>query len=242
MIEKIKIAICLIGILIIAIFITPICLLRPFHLNNARLFSSLYSPFALWVMGIRLEKRNLSKIPSAHPGIIIANHQHTIDLWTMSPNNFSEKIAYIGKKSLVFIPFVGWIFYLSGEFLIDRKNRKKAIDTLHKAKEFLEHKRASIFIMPEGTRSWKEGMGKFKKGAFHMAMELKRPIIPLVYSSYHRTLKLNSFKMSQIIVQALEPISTEGWTKDKLDQIILDIRQKMIQVQEELDQEILAKA
>ena len=44
----------------------------------------------------------------------------------------------------------------------------------------------SVFIFPEGTRSYADGpeMGAFKKGAFHLAVKAGVPIVPVVAGNY----------------------------------------------------------
>jgi 1-acyl-sn-glycerol-3-phosphate acyltransferase len=44
----------------------------------------------------------------------------------------------------------------------------------------------SIAIAPEGTRTVHGQLGDFKKGAFHLALEAKAPITPIIsYGAYH---------------------------------------------------------
>lgn len=42
-----------------------------------------------------------------------------------------------------------------------------------------------LWIFPEGTRSKKEELLPFKKGAFHIAMMNKLPIVPVIISPYY---------------------------------------------------------
>lgn len=50
----------------------------------------------------------------------------------------------------------------------------------------MRQKRQSVFIFPEGTRSYAEGpeMGAFKKGAFHLAVKAGVDIVPVVAANY----------------------------------------------------------
>lgn len=184
MIKFLKISLSFFVTLFSAILVLPLCLVRPFNLKNATVFCKLMSPLSLKILGIHFEKRDFYHLEKNQPAIIVANHQHTFDIFTMSPNHVGATIAYVGKKSLALIPFMGWVFWLSGEFLLDRKNHHNAMATLEKAKKFITQSKSSLWLMPEGTRSWNKGMGKFKKGAFNLSLQLNLPIIPVVYSSY----------------------------------------------------------
>ena len=240
MIKFLKISLSFCVTLFSAILVLPLCLLRPFNLKNATIFCKLMSPLSLKILGIHFEKRDFYHLEKNQPAIIIANHQHTFDIFTMSPNHSRATIAYVGKKSLALIPFMGWVFWLSGEFLLDRKNHHNAMATLDKAKKFISQTGSSLWLMPEGTRSWTKGMGEFKKGAFNLSLQLNLPIIPVVYSSYSKSFQLNSFKRSNVIAQALPPFSPDKYKKESLFNYIDDVRNEMIRIQKQLDEEIMS--
>lgn len=50
----------------------------------------------------------------------------------------------------------------------------------------MRKERQSVFIFPEGTRSYADGpeMGAFKKGAFHLAVKAGVDIVPVVAGNY----------------------------------------------------------
>ena len=53
--------------------------------------------------------------------------------------------------------------------------------------------------MPEGTRSRGKGLLEFKKGAFHMAINGKVKLVPVIVSSY-KYLDLNKWNSGKIVV------------------------------------------
>ena len=67
-----------------------------------------------------------------------------------------------------------------GLIFVDRFNHEQAVKALEPAVEALR-RGLSIVIAPEGTRSPTPRLGKFKKGAFHLAMAAKVPIVPIVF-------------------------------------------------------------
>ena len=85
----------------------------------------------------------------------------------------------------------------------------------------------SIVIAPEGTRSPTSRLGRFKKGAFHLAMAAKVPIVPIVFRNALDALPKQGYVIRPATVEAvvLPPIPTADWSAEELDQRITAIRQ-----------------
>ena len=180
-------------------------------------------------------------LESPEAKVIVGNHQNNLDIFAFGCH-LPRRTATIGKRSLLFIPFFGWLFFLTGQILINRKKRSSAIATLEKAKEVMLKKQLSIFMMPEGTRSWGKGLGKFKKGAFHMAIGSGFPVCPWIASSFHTSINLRRWRSGTIIIKALDPISTKGKTLDELGEIMKHCHETMEREIKKLDQRLLASA
>ncbi len=75
---------------------------------------------------------------------------------------------------------------LSGTVFIDRSNRQDALKAFEKAAEEMRRERQTVFIFPEGTRSYAKEptLGAFKKGAFHLAIRAGVPVVPVVAGCY----------------------------------------------------------
>ena len=181
-----------------------ICLVRPFHADNVRIFSHWYGKVA-WIFGMQVEVRRDSSIDAATPYVYIANHQNNLDLFTIS-NAVQPRTVTIGKKSLKFIPFFGQLYLLSGNILIDRKNKSRALSTMLAAAERISRDNISVWMFPEGTRSYGRGLLPFKVGAFHIALEANVALVPVCMSSTHGQFKLNCWNNGKVIVQLMAPV------------------------------------
>ena len=93
----------------------------------------------------------------------------------------------------------------------------------------------SLMLFPEGTRNSAGGgsLLPFKKGAFHVALDIGVPILPIVVSEYDflgpdgkRTEKFTS---GNVTIKVLPPIETEGVTKDQIDDLIKETRDSMLE-------------
>ena len=89
----------------------------------------------------------------------------------------------------------------------------------------------SVIIFPEGTRSKSYTLGKFKKGAFHLAMQAGVPIIPIILTNAIDSIPKDGgiFKPAAVEVKVLKPIQTKDWKKEEIDQNITWIRGMYLQ-------------
>lgn len=94
-----------------------------------------------------------------------------------------------------------------------------------------------------GYRNHKGNIDEFKKGAFHMALQAKVPILPVVFSSYNYFLDPDRmiFNSGKIIIETLPEISTEGFDTSNIDELMKLTRNAMIKKFDELNNELKLK-
>ncbi len=153
------------------------------------------------------------------PAIYIANHQNNYDMVTISamvqPNTVS-----VGKRSLLWIPFFGLLYWSSGNILIHRENHNSAIKTMSKVAKIIKENKISIWMFPEGTRSRGRGLLPFKRGAFHTAIAAGVPIVPVVCSNTHNKINLNRWDNGYVICETLEPIDVSSYSRENIKELI----------------------
>jgi lysophosphatidate acyltransferase len=132
------------------------------------------------------------------PAVCITNHQTELDILMMC-TAFPKWCVVACKSSLKNIPFLGWYLAASGSVFIDKGNPVSARGTLENAARDLIRNRISVFALPEGTRSYATDprLLPFKNVAFHLAVQARVPIVPLVCGNYsdllsHKDLKFRS--------------------------------------------------
>lgn len=211
-------------------------ILRPFDPRNSKISANLIG-WARHLLGIEVDLRNKEILDPARPCVFISNHQDNLDIipggYTLPKNTVT-----IGKRSLIFLPFFGQFFWLSGNILIDRKNKKRAFETMDVAANTIRNKKISVWIMPEGTRSKGRGLLPFKKGPFITAIKAQVPIVPIAISTYTKHLSLGSWNAGKIIVQVLPPIPTVGLQAHDAETIKNQAYQMMKEAIEKIDLEI----
>ncbi|KQN65063.1 acyl-phosphate glycerol 3-phosphate acyltransferase [Serratia sp. Leaf51] len=222
--------------ILVSIFGCIYCLFSPRNPKHVATFGKLFGHLAP-VFGLTVEKRIPAQAPNNGKCIYIANHQNNYDMVTASSVVMPGTVT-VGKKSLVWIPFFGQLYWLTGNLLIDRNNRAKAHGTISQVVNQIKKKDLSIWMFPEGTRSRGRGLMPFKTGAFHAAISAGVPIVPICVSNTNGKVKLNRWYNGHVIVEMLPPIDTTGYTKDRLRELSEHCHKLMADKIAELDAEV----
>ncbi|MGL4475005.1 MAG: 1-acylglycerol-3-phosphate O-acyltransferase [Shewanella sp.] len=199
------------------------CVVKPRHRDNVHMFAKLFS-FAAPVLGIKVIVRQAPALAD-QPCIYVANHQNNFDMFTHTAVVPTGTVS-LGKKSIVWMPLFGQIYWLSGNILIDRNNRQKAFDTMAQTVEQIKQKGLSVWIFPEGTRSRGRGILPFKSGAFHTAIAAGVPIVPVV-ASCQSDIRMNRWNNGVVIIEALAPVETKDLDKSDVKALVADVHQAM---------------
>ena len=188
------------------------------------------------LLGVEVEVRIPDSFKNLGAVVYICNHQNTYDLFTVSAAVQPGTVS-VGKKSLKWIPFFGQMYWLTGNILIDRKNKSKAVNTIDMTAEKIREKKLSVWLFPEGTRSYGRGLLPFKTGAFRTAVKAQVPIVPICASNTHNTIDLNRWDNGKMIVEFLEPVIITAENTDKIRAITNQTHAKMLAKLELLNKE-----
>lgn len=188
-----------------------------------------FGPFiaypVLWTLGIDF---NIIQHGEPVKGSVIytINHSSTLDLVTMIALGLPH-IRFVAKWELQYNPLFFIVGHLTGQVFIQRKKSKKAIAKLQNTYDRLRRDNLSIMVAPEGSRKHPGVIGPFKKGAFHMAIDLGFPIVP-IYFEGNQELSLGGSLLSKggtINAYIHPPIDTSDWEKETMDKHIAELRQ-----------------
>jgi len=136
-------------------------------------------------------------------------------------------------------PF-GLASWLCGTVFIDRNNTADSRTKISATAEEIRTNKTKMWIFPEGTRSKRAELLPFKKGAFHIAVQNKLPIVPVVVSPYtfindERMI----FNSGKVMVTVMPPVETEGCedVSKLVDQIREDMNREYMRLSEVVTKE-----
>lgn len=209
--------------LFIAIFLaivgtigTIVCLLRPKHPSNLKIISR-FLWHGLTILGIKIEVRNEDRF-KVFPAVLVSNHQENMDVF-VGARVIPDKTVSLGKRSILYIPFFGLFYWLSGNILINRSNKKSAFNTMDEAAKEIVERKISVWILAEGTRSKGRGVLPFKKGAFITAIKAQVPIYPIAISTYKNHIDFSKWNAGKILVDVLPAVDTTSFNMDKVNDL-----------------------
>lgn len=217
-------------LLLMTILALPFLLVRFRHGDNTSFLMYVYAWLAQFTSGIRVRILGRENILT-EPAVYVFNHQSSLDGIPLGMLRV-PRLVIIGKKEIVYVPFIGWTFYLAGNVLINRGDGRKAKDALDAGIGAIQKRRVSIAIFPEGTRNRSaenEGGGgrgqvapgadrdpvgflPFKRGGFQMAIDAQVPVVPIVIQSFRHVYdkKAGVMRRGTVLVKVLPAIHTRG--------------------------------
>lgn len=191
---------------------------------------SLWTDYASALAGLSFDIEGEEHLWSHRPAVFIFNHQSSIDPIIIG-KLLKRDVTGIGKKEIANFPIVGAAFRYADIVFIDRTNTEKAIDAMKPVIEAIKKDCLSVTLAPEGTRSPATKLGRFKKGAFHIAMQAGVPIVPIVIHNATDSLPKgrNIPRKAKIYVTVLPPVDTSKWKTSKLEDHIEDVRHQYLE-------------
>lgn len=224
-----SLAVLITGFLFVAISVlifVPICILllpsRRLRIGACNVYGKIVGRFCQLIAGAHIPVSIAERANQLHPAIYVSNHTSVFDvfiaIWTCPL--FTAGVA---KKEIVWVPFFGVLYLLSGHLLVNRSDRRQAVAALSSIARLTQRSRLGIWIWAEGTRSRDGRLLPLKKGFAHLALATRLPIVPVVVSGAHKVWEKHTFTINpagNVTVQVLDPIATLDWREDTLDEHI----------------------
>jgi 1-acyl-sn-glycerol-3-phosphate acyltransferase len=204
------------------VFVVPIGLSfyvrEPYGMKLFRGTTRFWMTFFLYAIGspLRIYGRQYHRPHTNY--VVVSNHSSMMDVPAMTPF-FPGPNKTIAKKSMAKVPLFG-IIYTRGSVLVDRNSDASRRKSYEDMKNVLLDQGLDMVIYPEGTRNRTgKPLKDFYTGAFKLAVDCKKDIIPVVMLHTATVLppgKIFFLWPHPIEMHLLEPVKVEGKTADQL--------------------------
>jgi len=213
-----------------AFIILSICL---YLLPKDKTYATARALFAvlLKIVGIRLTVSGSEHIDRQGTYLIMGNHQSLFDIFVI-PVAIPLTIVGVEAAYHFSIPLWGRMAKRWGNIPIARRNIKKAIASLEKAREVLVSG-TSIGILPEGHRTLTGEIGEFKKGPFHLALQSGADILPFAISGLFEYNAKSSWKLNPgpVRVSIGRPLGYEQFKTCSVEELRDLVRRSILDLQ-----------
>jgi 1-acyl-sn-glycerol-3-phosphate acyltransferase len=171
---------------------------------------------------VRIEGRE--RIRPDETYVMVANHLSLLDILVLF--RLFTHFKWVSKIENFRVPFVGWNMSMNRYIKLRRGDRASVVKMMKACRQTLDEGN-SIMMFPEGTRSPTGRMRTFKTGAFELALESRRPILPIVVRGTSDALPKRGFVLRgrhPIRVDVLEALPHESFRGDSIEALTERVR------------------
>jgi 1-acyl-sn-glycerol-3-phosphate acyltransferase len=183
----------------------------------------------LW--GVRLAVRAHAPVPEGQV-VYVSNHTSTLDLFALIALGLPRTRFFLSGFLRRVVP-LGVIGYLIGIFWTVRQDRpQRRVQIFQRADRILRHTGDSVYLSPEGERVTGGEIGRFNRGAFHLATSLGAPIVPLFLVIPPETDPGRGYAVGAggtLEVHVMPAIETAHWRVEDVDHNRELVRQRFVE-------------
>ena len=175
-----------------------------FFLYNVRIIMS----FLLTLQNIHIKKIKY-RTPN-EPSLVLFNHITDYDPWALYRLT-NGRYVFVGKKELKNIAIIGSLSTAIGTLFVDRKDHNSSYEMCDLAVDYITKKKTTVFIAPEGTRSFTGQLNHFKHGGFNIALNSHCPIIMVGFKGMEKASKKPLLKPCRVTVEMFKTLQYEDY-------------------------------
>jgi len=172
--------------------------------------------FFFVLSGVRRVIKGKKNFKKGENYVVVCNHNSFMDVPLSSPG-IPGANKTIAKAEMAKVPLFGMI-YKRGSVLVDRKSEESRRNSFSKMKAVLDMG-LHMCIYPEGTRNkTAEPLQRFHDGAFRLAAETGKQIIPALIFHTSKVLPRKTFFFwpHKVEMHFLPPVPVENKTAQEL--------------------------
>jgi 1-acyl-sn-glycerol-3-phosphate acyltransferase len=184
-------------------------------------WASLYTWFnPAW----RVRVEGSDKIRRDEAYVMVANHQSLLDILVLF--RIFVHFKWVSKTENFRVPLIGWNMSLNRYIKLKRGDRPSVMRMLQACHKTLAEGN-SIMMFPEGTRSPDGRLRAFKPGAFELALNSQRPILPIVIKGTSEALPKRGFVLQgrhPILVTVLDELPYRSFADESVPSLSSRVR------------------
>ncbi len=174
----------------------------------------------------KVKFKGKEKIDKKEAYIVVSNHQSQADILVAFGLFFHYK--WVSKAEIFKVPFIGWNMSLN-RYIALKRGDKQSIKEMMDIAEQRVREGSSVYFFPEGSRSLTGELKDFKKGAFELALKMKRPILPISLIGTREALPKYSMEPvnQNMFLNVMDPIPYEEFATKSVEELASFVREKI---------------
>jgi 1-acyl-sn-glycerol-3-phosphate acyltransferase len=168
--------------------------------------------------------------------VYVSNHTSTLDIFILVALGLPNTRFFLSGFLRKIVP-LGIISAMMGTFFtVPQSNPEERTRIFARAARTLKRTRESVYLSPEGERVTTGTVGHFNKGAFHLATDLRAPIVPMFLSIPPEVDPKRGVdaRPGTVHVHVLPAVDTREWVLEDLLQNKEQVRDLLVRFQETL--------
>lgn len=175
--------------------------------KGARLWGSLLVNAA----SLKVSVSGLENIPDGTAVIFTPNHQSYLDIFILLkilPHSF----RFVIMRKLFKVPVIGYHITQAGFISLDRKDRKRSVQTIHQVIDLLKNNE-SFVIFPEGKLTKDGTIGEFGRGTSIIIQRSRAPVVPILIDGTFKALPKGQWRLrsGKVTVKIGSPVHFEKY-------------------------------
>jgi putative phosphoserine phosphatase/1-acylglycerol-3-phosphate O-acyltransferase len=198
------------------------------------LSTTLFGQLGAAAGNVKIKIQGAEHLWAHRPAVFLFNHQSSVMDMVVGARLIERDFTFVAKKEISKMPLFGQIFNMADVIWVDRSSTVRAVEAMQPAIDKLQSG-LSVIIAPEGTRSVTPTVGRFKKGAFRMAMAAGVPVVPVVLRNAGELMWRDSqiAKSGTVDVVVHPPVYPAEWSVGELSKRIAEVRELYVQTLED---------
>ena len=196
-------------------------------------FTCFWASLYTWLNPVwRVQVHGRERIRPDATYVMVANHQSLLDILVLF--RLFTHYKWVSKIENFRVPCIGWNMSLN-RYIKLRRGDAASIGEMMRACQVTLGEGNSIMMFPEGTRSPDGRLKSFKRGAFVLAKESRRPLLPIIVEGTANALPKRGFVLQgrhEIRVRILDEIPYQTFEHLEVEQLTTDVHKLF---SEELD-------